>query len=491
MIQSTPATCSPTGIMPGLAVAPAAKEGAEVSDFSALLEIHAASPELPGAEQTLLQVSVDPVTQVPAAPDSPAATGKILPPGLPVAEAVTPGEEPLPVSEVLPQPKTHPAKPITDHPHPVAKRAKVDPVPVSKVLPGKSSDPVPVSDPIAIKPAEVIPVADVIPLKPSEVVPIAEVIPVKPVEVVPIAELLVTKPVGVIPVADDIAVKPKDGTPPEAAFKGQGPVQRTLPDLPEQASARAHEQLERRLAQIPAAPAIAAPVMRRLAEGKAADKPASSVPAPLTAAGVPMAIPAEEIRLAVSLPRVAAIVAHREEPMLGTATGADSIASTTLTSPAPLQPGASMQTIAGATVPQVRPHDFTALIDRLTAAREAMAPQAISLTVAHQEFGPVRLHFRPEDAGLSVAMTSADPDFARAAAAQPAPVLPTAASEQAGSALQQRGEGAPSPQGGFTQSRGQSSERREQHHGQQHQPHGQPERRGAGRAATQRSGIFA
>ena len=47
---------------------------------------------------------------------------------------------------------------------------------------------------------------------------------------------------------------------------------------------------------------------------------------------------------------------------------------------------------------------------------EALAPQAVSITLAHQEFGAVRLQFRSEDTGLSVAMTSADPDFARAAA---------------------------------------------------------------------------
>ncbi|HCF24400.1 MAG TPA: hypothetical protein DER67_02465 [Novosphingobium sp.] len=413
-------------------------------------------------------------------PNSPATDGKILPPGLPVAEAADPADEPLPVAEVLPQSKPRTAKPVPDHPHPVTKRAKGDPVPVSEVLPVKDGDPVPVSDPIAVKPAEVVPIADGIPAKPADVVPIAEVIPVKSAEVPPVADVLAVKPAEVLPVADDIAVKPKDDTPPEAAFKGQGPIQRTLPDLPEQASTRAHEQLERRRAQIPAAPSIVIPVMRVLAVTKPAEQPV--VPAPL---------PAEEIRLAVSLPRAATLLAQREETRIGAAIETDSSSSPSLTGPGSLQPAAAAQTISSAPVTQVRQHDFAALIDRLSAAREAMAPQAVSITVAHQEFGPVRLHFRPEDAGLSVAMTSADPDFARAAAAQPAPVLPTSASEQAGSALQQRGEGAPSQQGGFTQSRGQSSERREQHHGQQHQPQGQAERRGAGRSAAQRSGIFA
>jgi hypothetical protein len=480
MILSTPATSIPAFVMPGISTATSAKEGAEGTDFSALLDIHTVQPEVTGTDPALLPVIADLATQVPATPDRPAITGKILPPGLPVADVAIPGDEPLPVSEVLPQPKPEPAKPVPGDSHPVAKRVKGDPVPVSEVLPVKNADPVPVSDPIAVKPAEVVPIADGIPVKPADVVPIAEVIPVKPVEVLPVADVLALKPAELPPVADDIAMKQKDETPPEAAFKGQGPVQRTLPELPEQASTRAQEQLERRRAQIPAAPTIATPVMRVLAETKPAAQPV--LPAPL---------PAEEIRLTVSLPRVTTLLAQREETRIGAAIETDSSSSASLTGPGSLQPAAAAQTISSAPVAQVRPHDFTALIDRLSAAREAIAPQAVSITVAHQEFGPVQLHFRPEDAGLSVAMTSADPDFARAAAVQPAPVLPTSASEQAGSALQQRGEGASSQQGGFAQSRGQSSERREQDHGQQHQPHSQAERRGAGRAAAQRSGIFA
>ncbi len=75
--------------------------------------------------------------------------------------------------------------------------------------------------------------------------------------------------------------------------------------------------------------------------------------------------------------------------------------------------------------PALRPNDFSALIDRLIAAREAMQPQAVSLAVPHGEFGKVQLHFRHETGGLAVTLRSADPDFARtvqaAAAASPAP----------------------------------------------------------------------
>jgi hypothetical protein len=65
-------------------------------------------------------------------------------------------------------------------------------------------------------------------------------------------------------------------------------------------------------------------------------------------------------------------------------------------------------------------HDFAALIDRIVAAREASAAP-VALAVRHAEFGPVTLRFEQGDSGLTVAATSPDPDFARAAAA----ALPT------------------------------------------------------------------
>lgn len=139
--------------------------------------------------------------------------------------------------------------------------------------------------------------------------------------------------------------------------------------------------------------------------------------------------------------------------------------------------------------PQVRPHEFAALIDRLAAAREGVATHTVSLTVAHQDFGPVRLHFRPDELGLSVSMASADPDFARIAASAPPPVLPVQASEQASTASNQRGESSAqaSTQGqGSAQSRGGSPDRRDEPRQSQAQ-----HRRADPDNAGQRSGIFA
>lgn len=104
--------------------------------------------------------------------------------------------------------------------------------------------------------------------------------------------------------------------------------------------------------------------------------------------------------------------------------------------PAALTPAAaavtaSIDTTATAPTPTVarladadgiaRPHDFSALVDRLVEARNAMTPHEATMTVKHAEFGDVSLRFSHQDGALSVSMTSQDPDFDRAVnAAMPA-----------------------------------------------------------------------
>ena len=112
-----------------------------------------------------------------------------------------------------------------------------------------------------------------------------------------------------------------------------------------------------------------------------------------------------------------------------------------------------------------RPLDFTAVLDRLIAAREAVQPQPATLTVAHSEFGPVRLHFRQDERGLAVTLASADPDFARSVAAAPPPVLPANAAQSASTntAPGQRGEPSSTGQGAAgNQPRGPHAERRDE-----------------------------
>ena len=74
--------------------------------------------------------------------------------------------------------------------------------------------------------------------------------------------------------------------------------------------------------------------------------------------------------------------------------------------------------------------DFAALVDRLVearaAARSGASPQVVQASISHVQFGRVGLRFEQGGDGLSVSMTSADPEFTRTAqaalAAQPAVV---------------------------------------------------------------------
>lgn len=85
----------------------------------------------------------------------------------------------------------------------------------------------------------------------------------------------------------------------------------------------------------------------------------------------------------------------------------------------------------------VRPLDFTALVDRLVQARDAVAPQTVTLALSHADFGKVSLRFEQDDAGLSVSIASPDPDFARAASAAIPPERALPAEQQSQSSRHQ------------------------------------------------------
>ncbi len=62
--------------------------------------------------------------------------------------------------------------------------------------------------------------------------------------------------------------------------------------------------------------------------------------------------------------------------------------------------------------------DFATLVETLSRAREEASPNAVRASVQHAEFGRVSLRFEQDDTGaMSVAMSSADPGFARAVTA--------------------------------------------------------------------------
>lgn len=65
-------------------------------------------------------------------------------------------------------------------------------------------------------------------------------------------------------------------------------------------------------------------------------------------------------------------------------------------------------------------HDFATLVDRLVEARDAASPNSVHAAITHSEFGQVSLRFDQDANGLSVAMSSADPEFARAVQASSA-----------------------------------------------------------------------
>ena len=172
----------------------------------------------------------------------------------------------------------------------------------------------------------------------------------------------------------------------------------------------------------------------------------------------------------------------------------------------PSQPAPVATVLASAELPQLhagpaatpppliaspRPHDFSALVDRLVAAREAVQPQGATLTVAHAEFGPVELRFRHEERGLAVSLTNADPDFVRAAAAAPPVNLPVSTgafvTAEPGQSAASREHASTAGGSASGQSRGQQSERRGDN--AQHSHHN-PQRTSL-RDTARRSGIFA
>lgn len=63
------------------------------------------------------------------------------------------------------------------------------------------------------------------------------------------------------------------------------------------------------------------------------------------------------------------------------------------------------------------PHDIAAVVDRLAAARDALAPAAATLAIDHAEFGELSLRFdQKADGGLSVQVAAATPEAHRAIA---------------------------------------------------------------------------
>lgn len=107
-----------------------------------------------------------------------------------------------------------------------------------------------------------------------------------------------------------------------------------------------------------------------------------------------------------------------------TETGASGAVPAAIADGAPAIPNTAPTTAAAGGLPGLG-HSFAAVVDRLMAARDAVqgdgAAQPVAVNLRHAEFGTVSVRFEQRADGLSVALASPDPDFARAVqAAAPA-----------------------------------------------------------------------
>ena len=419
------------------------------ADFSAVMAIQADEPSRAGLKEALL--SAAPVLTAEAA-----STGKILPPVLPQSPVVL--EDPVDPAKSTPAAAAFQMVRLEPVVGKHGKAAKTDATAKSAAA-GLASEGL-IEAAASTRDTMLAAAAPSTDLAVALAQPTAETAPSAPI----------TAPVAVGKPAQDSTTDPKA----DHAKFGQGAVHRTVPTQPASASSTAQAQMQRHAAATP--PTQPEP------------EPPAVQPA---ATGVTALVPAEEVRVEVALPRLA---------LAGVLTRDDTRANTRLPDlalpdaagplgagpvPAPVPGGGA---VPAAPIPQVRPHDFAALIERIAVARDAAASQAVSITVAHQDFGPVRLNFWPEDSGLSIAMSSADPGFARAAAAAPAPVLPVTSSEQAQLSQHQRSENGAAQAGGQSQSQSRGSSPDLRRDGQP-QPNPAPRRNHSNPAP--RTGIFA
>lgn len=246
--------------------------------------------------------------------------------------------------------------------------------------------------------------------------------------------IAVAEPLATLPV---IALVSQPASPGEPASPAETALSRE-PGRPTQAPIAASPQ-----------PAMSQPAVTQPAVSAAGQQtPPPSTPQ-LTA--LPEAAPAE---------REAAVQQVR---MIEPAAAQPVAASETVLAAPPVIRDAAPAAITATTTAAERPHDFTALVDRLVAAREAMQPQSVTMAVRHAEFGAVQLRFQQDASGLSVAMASADPDFARAVSAAVPPVQAASTSDTASFSQQGRSEaGHGGTAEGFAQSRsGQQTPREE------------------------------
>ena len=193
-----------------------------------------------------------------------------------------------------------------------------------------------------------------------------------------------------------------------------------------------------------AQPAVAVrPFLAQLLEGSKPDSPApaqSLAPQPRAEQAPPVAI---------TLPRIA--LPGTDEAVAAVPLVKGPVAPAPVEGTSPSTPAAPQLTVAVAEAPAASPiatapppvrpkttHDFTTLVDRLVEARDtaraALAPQTVSASLAHAQFGDIAIRFEHGGNALSVALSNPDPEFARAVQA----AAPAAQANDSGSAPQRQ-----------------------------------------------------
>lgn len=452
MIPSLP-TLSLTSPMPGAELAAVPANGmAHGADFSALLDLCGAVPMGPGTCNTPLAVPQvafpPPAMTLPEAASALPADGKILPVDLvPDPLPGTPQDQ----GEAAALPSV--PKLLSPAPAPAPEAAAEGAVDQAIVVEVAALDQHPM---LADMPSPALTAAG----------------PISP---------------AAIPVADLVPDRPADGS----STQNQNPAS----PIPRAAPTLAAVALPRGLATPnETATGDAAAAHRAMPVEPTA---AARLVVPQTGAEIPRPSGQSEARLRVALPSargaravselVAAPAAITPGPeVLQSAALPTSVLAPSAATPAPGAPPPLPE--AGP-----RPHDFTALVDRLVAARETLQPQSATLAVQHADFGQISLRLRHDGDALSVALTSADPDFARAVAAAPAPLVPVKTIDQGGQAgprQDSQGNANSSSNGTFSQSRGSASERRDDP--PQQRGSAEPRQFAQQRAkGGQRGGIFA
>lgn len=433
MIQPTAPTATAPAVSAAAILAAQPGEGGEMADFGALLTMQLQVP-IPAEEAAPLPAATSPAAMAATAM---AATGKILPVSLPEAA--------MPVQVAIEAQPAEPAPALSGVA--VLPAALLKARPAAPIAQAKPSEPTEPSAPAEVE-AEIAAEAEAD--APSPPVDFAAVPVALPAAALPVEQSQAA------PAASNATARPATpaNLPPAAALELQANMPQTV--QPQAVQQQANMPASTAQAVQPAAPQLALPPEAAKAERDAT---------------------VQQVRL---IEPVAFQVAPASETIIA--------APQAVRDPVPTAP-----TVATATPTAERPHDFTALVDRLVAAREAMQPQSVTMAVRHAEFGAVQLRFQQDASGLSVAMSSADPDFARAVSAAALPVQAASATDTASFSQQGRGETASGGNtDGFAQSRSGQQAPREERATARANPSPATSRTAAGSDPDSgRSGIFA